>query len=298
MPVQGFKRAVRENTNVLISLAGVSGSGKTMSSCELATGICGDEPFAVIDTEARRALHYATDYEFEHVEFGPPFTPRRYLDNVLALANRGFRCIVIDSGSHEHEGEGGLLDMAAASSKQPPLNWAPVKLEHKKFMRGLMQCPASIIMCLRAHDKIEMVPDPNRSGKQKVIHLGWSPICEKSVPYDMTISLTLRPETPGVIDLSLPHKLSDRFRMEFPAGTHIERKTGEFLGRWVRGEDTKRPDTELWKNARNAANEGKLELAALAGSLTEEQKSSLRPISRELNDTARKADALRDEQPF
>ena len=101
-----YKRAVRENTNVLVALAGASGSGKTYSAMQLATGICGDAPFAMVDTEARRGLHYADQFDFEHVELGPAFTPGRYLDSIQQLATRGFKAIIIDSGSHEWEGEG------------------------------------------------------------------------------------------------------------------------------------------------------------------------------------------------
>lgn len=54
-----FKKAIRENVGLLIGLAGGTGSGKTYSAMRLASGIAGDKPFAVIDTEAGRAKHYA-----------------------------------------------------------------------------------------------------------------------------------------------------------------------------------------------------------------------------------------------
>ena len=50
-----FRPALRENVGLLIGLAGGSGGGKTWSAMLLAKGISGDKPFAVIDTEARRA---------------------------------------------------------------------------------------------------------------------------------------------------------------------------------------------------------------------------------------------------
>ena len=151
-----YRRAVRENTNVLIALAGASGSGKTYSAMQLATGICGDEPFAVVDTEARRALHYADQFDFEHVSLGPPFAPAGYLHAIQQLATRGFKAIIVDSGSHEWEGEGGVIEQADASNKKGPSNWIEPKRQHKKFVNGLLQCGTNLIVCLRAAEKIHI----------------------------------------------------------------------------------------------------------------------------------------------
>ena len=54
-----FRPAVRENVPLLVGLSGGTGSGKTYTAMRLAHGIAGDTPFAVIDTEASRATHYA-----------------------------------------------------------------------------------------------------------------------------------------------------------------------------------------------------------------------------------------------
>jgi hypothetical protein len=57
--------------------------GRLVSACNrerLAAGIAGDKPFAVIDTENRRALHYADRFRFDHAELRPPFRPDAYAD--------------------------------------------------------------------------------------------------------------------------------------------------------------------------------------------------------------------------
>ena len=135
-----YTKAKRENTNVLVALAGANGSGKTYSAMELATGMCGSEPFLMVDAERRRGLHYADQFDFEHVELDPPFTPQSYLAAVKAGAKRGFGAILIDSGSHEWEGEGGVLEMADADNRKAPSNWIKPKQEHKRFVNGLLQC--------------------------------------------------------------------------------------------------------------------------------------------------------------
>ena len=106
-----FKKAIREQVGLLIGLAGGTGSGKTFSAMRLAHGICGDKPFAVIDTEAGRAKHYADQFRFDHGDLAPPFGPDAYADAILAADKAGYGAIVVDSMSHEWAGEGGVLEM-------------------------------------------------------------------------------------------------------------------------------------------------------------------------------------------
>ena len=111
-----FKTATREQTPLLIGLVGPSGSGKTFSALRLATGIQravgGD--IAMIDTEARRSLHYADKFRFKHLEFTPPHGPDRYLEALQAAVSMGAKTIIVDSMSHEHEGAGEQLDLGWA----------------------------------------------------------------------------------------------------------------------------------------------------------------------------------------
>ena len=73
-----FRPASREGVSLLLGLVGASGSGKTYTAMELASGIAGDKPFAVIDTEAGRAKHYADLFKFDHGDLKPPFRPKNY----------------------------------------------------------------------------------------------------------------------------------------------------------------------------------------------------------------------------
>ena len=283
-----YTRAVRENTNVLIALAGPSGSGKTYSAMQLATGLCAGEPFAMVDTEARRGLHYADQYDFEHVELGPPFTPSRYLKALKPLASRGFAAIVLDSGSHEWEGEGGVLEQADASNKKSPGNWIEPKRQHKRFVNGLLQLGANLIVCLRAAEKIHV---DDSGAKIKIVNEGILPICEKGFMFEMTVSFTLHHLHPGVVDLGLPNKVQDQHRMMFPPGRHITAEAGAALGQWTRGETVVTPDKALWDRARRTAHSGgTAALRALSEDLSPDTRAKLRPISHELNRTAKLAD--------
>src|SRR6266540_6304955 len=105
----------------------------------LATGLAGGKPFAVLDTENGRALHKADDYKFKHAALEPPFTPERYAKAVKAADDAGFPVIVIDSGSHEYEGVGGVLDIQTAEFERMGRresarmsSWIEPKRRHKR----------------------------------------------------------------------------------------------------------------------------------------------------------------------
>lgn len=230
-----FRPAVRENVSLLIALAGASGSGKTFSALRLAKGMAPTGKIAFIDTEARRGLHYADQFNFMHADMRPPFRPDHFTAGILAAEQAGAEVIVIDSFSHEYDGEGGIMDWAddlAERGVKSPGNWKEPKLAHKKMMNGLLQCRASIIFCLRADEKIEIVRE---GGKTQVRPLGWMPICEKRFMFEMTASFTLTPDRPGQPQFALPHKLQRQHRGMFTEFEAITEESGRMLAAWAAG---------------------------------------------------------------
>ncbi|WP_245407996.1 AAA family ATPase [Rhizobium sp. TH135] len=77
-----FTDATRDDTSLLIAIAGASGSGKTFSALTMATGLAQGEPIYAIDTEAKRMLHYADQFKFKHMDMRPPFTPEAYIEAI------------------------------------------------------------------------------------------------------------------------------------------------------------------------------------------------------------------------
>ena len=237
-----FSPAKRESVGLLIMLAGPSGGGKTYSALELATGICGDRPFAVIDTEARRALHYADKFRFDHGDLRPPFSPQAYIEAIKVADERGYPAIVVDSMSHEWSGEGGVLDMQEAEldrmagdnwQKREAVKmaaWIKPKTSHKEMVQKFLQTRAHLIFCLRAEEKVKMVKDQN--GKVQIVHQGFQPICDKGFPFEATVSFLLLPENPGVGQLI---KLQEQHRVIFPAGAKIDCAAGRRIAEWASG---------------------------------------------------------------
>ena len=209
-----FRRAVRENVGLLIGIAGASGSGKTFSALRMAGGSAGKKPFALIDTEAGRGKHYADRFLFDHGDMRPPFSPGAYAEAIMAADKAGYPVIVVDSFSHEHAGEGGLLDwqeeeldrMAGTDWKKREAckmaAWVKPKVAHKRMVSQLLQVRAHLILCFRAEQKIEMVKTERGMEIQpKKIASGfsdWIPVCEKNILYELTASFLLTPDAPGI----------------------------------------------------------------------------------------------------
>jgi hypothetical protein len=244
-----FRPAIRENVGLLIGLAGASGSGKTFTAMRLAKGIAGDKPFAVIDTEAGRAKHYADAFRFDHGDLSPPFSPDAYADAIMAADKAGYPVIVVDSVSHEWAGTGGCLDMQDAEldrmagsdwKKREACKmaaWIKPKTSHKHMVQKLLQVRAHLILCFRAEEKIEMVRGDD--GKMKIVPKqspvgidGWLPICEKNLPYELTASFLLMASAPGV---PKPIKLQEQHRPLFPLDRPITEESGKRIAEWASG---------------------------------------------------------------
>lgn len=243
-----FRKAVRENVSLIIGLAGGTGSGKTYSAMRLASGIAGGKPFAVIDTENGRASHYADQFTFDTCELKAPFRPDAYADAIKTADAAGYQVIVVDSASHEHAGEGGLLDwheeeldrMAGTDwGKRDACKmaaWIKPKGGHKHMMNVLLQVKAHIVLCFRAEEKIEMVKENGkmvvRKKESPVGKDGWIPICEKNLPFEATCSFLLLATDPGIPN---PIKLQAQHKAFFNAGQPIDEEAGKSLAQWATG---------------------------------------------------------------
>lgn len=238
-----FKPAVREAVPLLLGVIGQTGSGKTFSAMRIASGIVGKgNRFALIDTESKRALHYADKFDFDHCELTPPFRPENYADAIRAADKAGYKAIVVDSMSHEWAGEGGILDwqeeelarMAGDDWKKREAckmaAWIKPKMAHKQMVQRLLQVRSHLILCFRAEDKVKMEKDDR--GKIQIVPAGIQPICSKEMPYELMASFLLTSDKPGYPQ---PLKLQEQHKPMFPLDKPLSEESGHLISEWAKG---------------------------------------------------------------
>jgi hypothetical protein len=292
-----FQPAVRQGVKALINLYGPSGCGKTYSAIQLMRGLVGPEGrIAFIDTEAGRGSHYADLTPYDRADLAPPFTPDRYREAIEAAEEAGYDGLIIDSISHEWEGEGGVLEWAESielRTKKSGLHcWNKPKGAHKKLINRLLRSRLHIIFCARAREKPKTVLDDR--GKQQIVSDGFQPIVEKNFPYEMLISVGMSDVAPGVPDLNLQKKIPGELAPAFPAGKHIDIETGKVLREWLDGaapvDESLRDKAEA---GREAARGGTVSLRAWWGSLGRADHAALKAfLDGELKSIASASDAF------
>ena len=243
-----FKKAERENVPILIGLVGGTGSGKTFTAMRLASGLSDGKQFAVIDTENGRARHYADQFSFDCGDLGAPFKPTNFLEAIKAADSANYPVIVVDSASHMWSSDGGVLDwqeseldrMAGDDWKKREsvkmAAWIKPKMNQKEFTNGLLRVKAHVILCFRAEQKIEMVRENGKTvihAKQSLTGLdGWIPICDKNLPFELTVSLLFTADKPGIPQ---PIKLQEQHRALFPLDRQVNEESGRLISEWARG---------------------------------------------------------------
>ena len=249
------RQATRERVPLLIGIDGPSGSGKTFSALRLATGmqrITGGDIY-MIDTEARRSLHYAEQFKFRHVEFRAPFSPLDYLAAIEFCVKQAAGVVIVDSMSHEHEGPGGVLEWhekeMAGDFKKQFLAWAKPKAARRRLINTILQLGVNAIFCFRAKEKLKLV-----TGKDPQ-ELGWMPIAGEEFVYEMTTNILLYPGSGGVPTWkpTLPGeramtKLPIQFAGIFEKPQPLSEEIGQALAQWAAG-DLKPPTVEQMRAA-------------------------------------------------
>lgn len=281
MGILDIKPAERSGSRVVIGISGQSGSGKTYSALKLARGMV-DSPSEIgfLDTENGRGRLYSNilDGKFLHADLYAPFSPARYRQAIEEFQKAGVKVLVIDSGSHEWEGEGGCSDIA----DQPLLqgkkmaDWKRAKAEHKKFMSALLQSNMHIIVCLRARNKTDF------SNPKDPMPLGLHPVCEKDFMFEMTVSMMMYDNGKVQDFTKLPEELRPIF---FESGRdsqhhgYIGEAHGRGLIKWVDSGVKIDEELEQWRSKlQMTASRGVAALTAEAANIPDSVKAKIRAI--------------------
>lgn len=229
-----FKKATRSGNKLKLSITGPSGSGKTLSALLIAKGIGGK--IALIDSENGSASLYA-DQEgippFDALDLSPPYTTQKYVDAIRLAINEKYNIVIVDSGTHQWAGEGGILSQKEKMDQRPGsnsfTNWGKLTPEQEFFKSTILHADIHLIMTLRSKQEYALVQEPGQ--KAKVQKLGMAPVQREGMEYEFTT----------VFDVDMSHNASvskDRSGLFDGKYFKITEDTGRELKAWL-GSETK-----------------------------------------------------------
>lgn len=192
------RKAEKRQVKLKLCIQGPSGSGKTKGALYLATNLWPEAKILVVDSENESASLYADDFDFDTIPLDPPFESSRYEACIDYAVEHKYDVLIIDSVTHQWDGEGGILRRKEEMDRRPNANswanWAAFTPEHTHFIESIKQSPIHIIATLRS--KQEYSADKNDKGKTKIAKMGMAPIQREGFDYEFTI----------VFDVQMDHK--------------------------------------------------------------------------------------------
>lgn len=222
-----FKKAERKQAKLRLALSGPSGSGKTTGALLIAKGIGGK--IAVLDTERGSASLYADLCDFDVVELGPPYTPENYINIIHEAERAGYTTLVLDSITHEWNGQGGILEIVDVVAKSKFRGnsyaaWNEGTPRHQKFIDAMLASSMHIIATMRS--KAVYVETEKGNGKKTIEKQGSAPQQRDGLEYEFTAVLDIS------VDGNLACASKDRtrlFRDPFVIGEDTGRKLLDWL---------------------------------------------------------------------
>jgi hypothetical protein len=191
-----FIRATRQAVKLKLAVQGPSGSGKTRGALALAQALAEGGKIAVIDTENGSASLYADRFAFDTIVMHAPYETGKYETAVKAALGAGYAALVIDSISHQWDGDGGILQRKEAVDARGGnhfSNWEPFTKEHNKFRALLLEAPIHIVSTMRS--KMAYAQEQNGS-KTSIKKLGLQPIQREGFEYEFAL----------VFDVQMDHR--------------------------------------------------------------------------------------------
>jgi hypothetical protein len=164
-----IKKAVRKAKKLKIGISAASGFGKTYGALLIAKGLCqGDlSKVCVIDSENDSASLYADLGEYSTISLKAPYTPERYIQAIKHVEQSGFAVCIIDSITHEWDGEGGCLQIQSDLGGRYQ-DWAKVTPRHTAFINKILNSSLHVITTVRRKQDYEMTSANGRTSVQKV----------------------------------------------------------------------------------------------------------------------------------
>lgn len=179
-----LRKSNRSLARIRLALQGPSGSGKTLSALKIAYGITNDwTRIAIIDTENKSADLYSHLGPYSVLNLQAPFTPERYIEAIEKCESAGMDVIIIDSLSHEWEGEGGILDVHSKMIGNSFTNWSKLTPKHNALLHRMLASGKHIIATVRSKQEYVISDKNGKSAPEKV---GMKGIQREGFDYEFT----------------------------------------------------------------------------------------------------------------
>jgi nucleoside-triphosphatase THEP1 len=179
-----LRKAERRNAKIKLALQGPSGSGKTYSALQIARGLTEWNNVVIVDTENHSADLYDHLGGFNVIDLVKPYSPEKYIQAIDEAIKAGMKVIIIDSLSHEWEGEGGILDIHSHLAGNSFTNWAKVTPRHNALVQAILNADAHVIATFRTKQDYVLT---DKNGKMVPEKVGLKSVTRDGMDYEFTI---------------------------------------------------------------------------------------------------------------
>jgi len=184
-----LQKTKRHNVKLRLGISGASGFGKTYSALQLAYGMTQDwSKIAVIDTENSSASLYSDLGNFNVLNLSAPFSPERYMKAIDICEKSNMEVIIIDSITHEWQGDGGCLQIQEQLGGRFQ-DWAKVTPRHQAFIDAILHSKCHVITTVRK--KVDYSMDKDANGRTKVVKQGLKDITREGFEYEVTTNFEI-----------------------------------------------------------------------------------------------------------
>lgn len=177
--------ATRKGQYLRLALDGPTGAGKTFTALEIATAL--GERVVVVDTERGSSHLYAGLFEFDVVEWAPPYDPDEFCDAVPQLA-ADYDVVILDSASHFWNAEGGVLEIVDRAAQKSRGNsyagWKEGTPAQDRLVDSWLTMNAHVIVTMRSKMEYILV---EKKGKMVPEKVGMAPVQRGGVEFEFTI---------------------------------------------------------------------------------------------------------------
>jgi hypothetical protein len=232
-----FRKASRSQAKIKLGLQGPSGSGKSTSALLLAYGLVGDwSKIVVIDSENGSADLYSHLGDYNVLGISAPYTPEKYTECIQFCHAQGMEVIIIDSISHEWEGDGGILDIHGNMAGNSFTNWSKLTPRHNSFVNAILYTPVHVIATIRSKQDYVMMEKNGKAAPEKV---GLKGVTRDGMDYEFTV----------VLDIDIRHHArTSKDRTGIFSSKHefiITKETGQRIREWCESGDVRLPEEKM-----------------------------------------------------